>query len=714
MASDGTVAARLFVEVGAKGLNETSAGLGMMGAAVDRSSGGLKQLAIAAGGIYAVKKGFDATIGSAIAWESEFAGVEKTVEGTDAELAGLEDTLLGMHRTMPVARADLAGIAEAAGALGIKTGAIDEFTETVAMIGETTNVSSDMAASALGKLSNVLGLTVDDYDNFGAALVDLGNKGASTEQEILAIAERAGAGASLIDIAADATLGWSAAVANLGIEAEAGGSALQRIFLGAAEHVGKAGDELAAMARTAGMSASEFARAFDEDASGALERFIAGLGVMSQTQQIAMLDLLGFGDIRISRTILGLAGNVDNLSDSLEIGAEGWADNTALTEEYGKRVETVASQIEMLGNRFGDLGRRIGESQGGPVDLFLGLSDASLTGWERAFASLELEFGEGNKRVQEIAIETGRHFRDVISEAENMAVELGIGVPEALELVARDFAGLPSIVEGSMTQVHNAVAENMGGVVTSITQGVADSAEMAGELPGMMADELLANQFLLTDATTQLVNFMDEALSPMQEKAEAQAFLASDALAMALGSDNPLVRQKAAELAQQAIDVLNLTDDFYEGGRRMGLAWSAGLRSAYGASYSAGIALASGAGLSLRGLSPPKEGPLQNIDTDAMHIGMAWGDGLGMAAGYIEDKAAGLAGIAGSALSGIGGLSGGPTFDAAAAGNAASGGGVTEVNIYLTVEGDLKADEQTLPGTLRRAVFASGLAEQQR
>ena len=36
---------------------------------------------------------------------------------------------------------------------------------------------------ALGQMKNVIGLTGDEFDNFAASLVDLGNKGNSTEAQ---------------------------------------------------------------------------------------------------------------------------------------------------------------------------------------------------------------------------------------------------------------------------------------------------------------------------------------------------------------------------------------------------------------------------------------------------------------------------------------------------------------------------------------------------
>jgi len=227
-------------------------------------------------------------------------------------------------------------------------------------------------------------------------------------------------------------------------------------------------------------------------------------------------------------------------------------------------------------------------------------------------------------------------------------------------------------------------------VTGAVETEVSNIADVVGGLPGMMADEMLANQFLLTDATTELVNFMDAAISPAQERFNAQGFLASQELADGLNSGIPSVRAKAEEMRDAAVAKL-AGAGWYDGGRNAGLAWSAGLRSAYGASYSAGVALASGAGLSLRGLSPPKEGPLSDIDVGGFNVGKAWADGLIRAASAAQDAGYGLAGAVNDALSGsFGAGSVGPLDIAAgsAYGAGTSGaGGVIEVHSHLHLDG---------------------------
>lgn len=340
-------------------LGSFQGGLGQVGKGVGQVGVGLGRIGLIAGGLAVT--GLVAAARSAIEFEDAFAGVRKTVDATPPQLQKISDGLREMSRTMPIAVTDLAAIAEQAGALGIARQNILEFTRVVALIGITTDVSSDQAATALGQLSNVLGLTAKDYDNFGAALVDLGNKGASTESQILAIAARSGSAAHLIGVSKAATLGWASAVANLGVEVEAGGSAIQQFFLQSLKDL-QDDKTLNLMAKTAGLTGTAFKKAFQQDATTALQAFLTGLGKLPKALQLQVLDDLGLKGIRLQRVLLGLAGSNKNLVDSLNISGRAWRENAALQEEARKRFETTKSALQILGNNVNDVGITIGSS----------------------------------------------------------------------------------------------------------------------------------------------------------------------------------------------------------------------------------------------------------------------------------------------------------------------------------------------------------------
>ena len=72
----------------------------------------------------------------AIQWESAWAGVTKTIDGTPQQYAELEAGLRGLSKTLPATHEELAGVAEAAGQLGIARDDILGFTETAVALGD--------------------------------------------------------------------------------------------------------------------------------------------------------------------------------------------------------------------------------------------------------------------------------------------------------------------------------------------------------------------------------------------------------------------------------------------------------------------------------------------------------------------------------------------------------------------------------------------------
>ena len=109
--------------------------------------------ALAFGGTLAF--GLKTAADAAIEFESAFAGVRKTVEGTPAELQAISDGLREMATEIPVNVNELAKIAESAGQLGIEEDANLDFTRVIADLGVTTDLSTDEAASSLARLANI-------------------------------------------------------------------------------------------------------------------------------------------------------------------------------------------------------------------------------------------------------------------------------------------------------------------------------------------------------------------------------------------------------------------------------------------------------------------------------------------------------------------------------------------------------------------------------
>lgn len=333
----------------------------------DRSKEGIEALsaALAAAGVAATVKeiaeALKACCDASIEFESAMAGVAKTTDLSEVELAQMSDSIKEMSERIPLTTTELAGIAEAGGQLGIAKEDLLSFTETMAMLGTATNVTSDEAATMIAQFANVTGLDPDKYENLGSAIVDLGNNSATTESKIMELSQRFAAAASVAGFSETDILGFAAATSSLGIEAEAGGSALSKLVSNIQLAV-ETGDGLNEFAAVAGMSADAFAQAWGVDAAGATAQFITGLNNTERNGKsaIAVLDEMGLSEVRLRNAVTSLAKSGDLLTDSISMSSAAFKENTALAKEANTRYSTSESRLQILKNSFNNLKIAVG------------------------------------------------------------------------------------------------------------------------------------------------------------------------------------------------------------------------------------------------------------------------------------------------------------------------------------------------------------------
>ncbi|MFW6680674.1 phage tail tape measure protein [Lacrimispora sp. AGF001] len=313
------------------------------------------EVLLAAGAAAGVAGGVIINVGSD--FESAFAGVRKTVNATDAQMADLEEGIREMAKNKPQTAVELSEIAEAAGQLGIHTENIEDFTSTMADLKVATNLG-DEGAAEFAKFANIVGMSQDKFENLGSAVVALGNNSATTEADIMEMAMRvAGAGHQVGMTEAD-ILGFAASLSSVGIDAEAGGSAISKVMVGMQLATEKGGESLNQFANVANMSSSQFATLFKEDSAKAITAFIAGLNDTDRLGQsaIATLDDMDIKEVRLRDTLLRAASASDLFNNTLDLSSRAFEENTALTKEAEQRYATFESRTDMVKNRITDMG----------------------------------------------------------------------------------------------------------------------------------------------------------------------------------------------------------------------------------------------------------------------------------------------------------------------------------------------------------------------
>ena len=317
-----------------------------------------------------ISLGLAASVKSAIDFETAFTGVMKTVdESAKTSYKDLEEGIKKMSTATASSKEEIAGVMEAAGQLGVPTDDILKFTETMIKLGDTTNVSAEEAAIALAKFTNVTGDGTANVDKLGASIVALGNNFATDERSIIEMSQRLAAAGKISGLTSTDILALAASMSSVGIEAEAGGTAMSQTLTQISKAVAEPGEKLNKLAQISGMSADQFAASWKEKPIDALQAFLTGLGQMNEAGQdtYSILDELGMSGIRQSNMLQSLALASKNVGKAVNISTSAYKsdnaakkENNALSEEAAKRYNTQAAKISQTREKVKNLAIEVG------------------------------------------------------------------------------------------------------------------------------------------------------------------------------------------------------------------------------------------------------------------------------------------------------------------------------------------------------------------
>ena len=303
-----------------------------------------------------------ASVKSAMDFETAFTGVEKTVDGTEEQIANLKQGIKDLSTEIPSSTTEISAVAEAAGQLGIQTDNVLSFTKTMIDMGNATNLSADEAATTLARFANITKMKQSDFNKLGSVIVALGNNFATTESEIADMGMNLASAGTQVGMSQSQIMALATALSSVGLEAQAGGTAFSKVMVNMQLAVEKGGNQLKNFASVAGMSTTEFKRAFKEDATTAIMKFVEGLSKSGERGKsaIKILDDMGITETRLRDSLLRSANASSIFSKAIEIGNQEWDKNTALTNEANKRYATLESRFKKTMNKASNLATSLG------------------------------------------------------------------------------------------------------------------------------------------------------------------------------------------------------------------------------------------------------------------------------------------------------------------------------------------------------------------
>ena len=402
-------------------------------------------------------------VNSIIDFESAFTGVTKTVDETATTTYGdLQESIKSMATVTASSKEEIARIMEVSGQLGISADDITEFTRTMIELGDTTDLSAEEAAVALAQFRNITGETATkDVYKLGSALVDLGNNFETNEVDIMNMSSYLASTAHNLGFSETQILGLSTAMASLGINAEAGGSALSKTFTqfekithGATK---SAKSQMETLQKLLGArNNKEITDMWEANPNEFFMRFLEGLNKVEKEggSMTATLNELGLSAVRQMNGLNALVANTDKLRDAERTASQAYKEGNALQVEADKRYGTTASKIQQMKEKVDNLALEFGDNLMPILEKALGVLDKAVA-W---FSSLD-------------------------EEAQENIVKFGL-VAAAIGPVTTAIGGLTTVGGGAVTMLSSLVsgAIQIPGKMASMATAIASASGTTGKL----------------------------------------------------------------------------------------------------------------------------------------------------------------------------------------------------------------------------------------
>lgn len=271
-----------------------------------------------------------ASVKSAVDWESAVNGVVKTTGLAGDELETFKSDMQDMALTTTYSAGELMSMAQIAGQLGVHGGDdLLRFVQVVSDLGIATDLTGEEAATALARIFNITeNGKFDNLEALGSVIVHLGNNMATTEPEIVAMANRMASAGHSAGLATTDIFALSSALTSVGITAEAGGSTVGQVLKTIQKDVSnwrKTGEgDLLKLAEISGMTAEQFATTWSNEPIKAFEAFVTGLGNLKGSEEdiVLVLDELDMAGIRQSNMLQALAAAQEEGTDTTQLFSE--------------------------------------------------------------------------------------------------------------------------------------------------------------------------------------------------------------------------------------------------------------------------------------------------------------------------------------------------------------------------------------------------------
>ncbi|MGN7613052.1 phage tail tape measure protein [Magnetococcales bacterium HHB-1] len=311
-------------------------------------------------------------------FEQALVGVGKTADLSGQALEDMGGDIESLSHRVPVAAVELLKIGQTAAQLGVKGRKnILVFTETIARMQSASNLAGEEGATVLARLLNATNEATDSVGTLGSVIVRLGNNSAATEIEIALIANEVARATNTFNVSSARASSLAAVMAELGIQAELGGSEVGKAFRSIDDALRNGGEKLEKLQKFTGQTPEQLRSAFKVDATGVFKDFLRGVDEFKKAggDVVRLLETFELTGEQALKVIPVMASRTDKLTRAIQMANDELQNTTALQKESDKAFATYNSQVQILANTFESIAVAAGKEVAPAVgEMAVGLS----------------------------------------------------------------------------------------------------------------------------------------------------------------------------------------------------------------------------------------------------------------------------------------------------------------------------------------------------
>jgi phage tail tape measure protein, TP901 family, core region len=299
-----------------------------------------------------------APIKSAIDFESSMADVKKVVDfKDDNEIKGFSNEILKMSQVIPMTADGLTQVAAAGGQMGLAKDELLKFTEMAAKTAVAFDITAESAGDTIGKIKNILSLSLDETGEMMDAINHLSNNNAAKASEIVEVMKRIAGIGKQVGLAKEQTAALASTFISLGKAPETAATASEALLKKLNNLSSLSEDKQKAFEET-GLSVNKFAKAMKTDAQGAVLQFLEAMSKVEPQRRGALLTtIMG---TNYDSDIATLISGMDVYKKSLDEVSSKEKFLGSNEKEFQARSNTVANKIQLMKNTLKSLSISIG------------------------------------------------------------------------------------------------------------------------------------------------------------------------------------------------------------------------------------------------------------------------------------------------------------------------------------------------------------------